>query len=1270
MKNRSVRKRSKHCGRNSRKLKDGGGLFDTLTSTVSAAKTAVKSVGTFALNSSDVQWHFANQYFVRCIDITTIQRVYRDQNIEVLQNYTFTQPKKFFIFSTQKKVEEEEKIPEEENTEKANSAKIDETVDDVAQEIEDDTPIKVTTNNDKLYKNVGTKLMFETLNNAKIIDRTAYLSIERQLQDMIATASDATKPALQNKLTYFYQNHVCFYEGLDDLFYILDIFKHNIYYLLWEGSLLQYAVIRDLIDNINLVVNLTPNATTKLKSSLAVIIQIVCRMANGLSSSVGDKLTKLAEKASENFNLEEFLANERAMTAEKKGDSDNKDNTFQTTQKEVAELTKTGQLSNTETQKIDYGYGYGIVVDDTSITFNNNNKQSYKWKDITKFEVKKDSMGVLVSSKNIIVTITTNTNNIVNIKIPCNENQCKKEEALMQKLIAAYSLYGSNNEFRYTKGNSNNNNPLNITSITLNNSSLGSLTINTKFIDLNGTTVPWKQIYSFKVRFEDKNSFTGYSVMGSHKIVIIEMVYYATDSTSTSTTYKTAILTIIGNNPLDETKKLIEKIYKLVQDSDVITYNNQKLPNMGSAYWIDIISNLSLYYNFNPLDINNDPKFYATTYVEHGSTRICPVYITNEAKLAVIIAIKFCEKLIGPDTAKYTDMVRDATHYKKFDEFFNETFVSKTGENSIVIELQKLDGLIMSNPNIYFSRINISNKGTVERTGDIRNDQLDLSGLDKLNIESLSQILYTYRQKVLNKLNNLTGGKRKTRIHKKRPTKKRNNQKTKRVYDAKHRELLKGGGFFKTRTSEELIISKSVRLAILKSNTDNFYKVINRIFYYSQLFCNIRMVRRLRMLLSNDANSGLIYNNTGYSGQDLVIQHVATAINSTLYIPFVICFAPLSFIIGHSTMGILSSPHCFVTSHLAIEVIMACSVVDANFASKMLKYLGNIPFIPVPKDQYTNIKTLDIGKNMKDIINNSLVKTNPNTSGVIALNKNFVATTNIRTYTSANVTEFGGLESFIGKYCALNYQFAGILQDVFIQKIKHTGRSEYYLCLKFTYLNYNKDQTKLNEDDITRPRIEKFKYRINTVGWLPDWFQSIQIAEVVPCVRTPSQTPIPINNQLVTYPFNSNSYYSLNRQIMVGSNINVRAAMFNAISNLSAMVYNNSGMSSVAYATGMSNRFNKNDMVKANEYYVIKPKSSSVKINDVKIENNDNTNTVSIVENYSFTVNATTTEDKLYEIIPITQSTEPVVFLHESSKHTSVNSIFESKQGNPPSTSP
>jgi hypothetical protein len=140
--------------------------------------------------------------------------------------------------------------------------------------------------------------------------------------------------------------------------------------------------------------------------------------------------------------------------------------------------------------------------------------------------------------------------------------------------------------------------------------------------------------------------------------------------------------------------------------------------------------------------------------------------------------------------------------------------------------------------------------------------------------------------------------------------------------------------------------------------------------------------------------------------------------------------APLSEIIGHLTLGMLASPHCFMTSHIFMSIFIRSGVLTQSFASKLKKLIGNIC--------WNNVYEKDIQnkyKKKEEVINYDL-----------------------------DISKLQ--EKYFCKFCAINNVFMGLLLRI----EKSTEADETTYTFTFAVIDYNKERT----DIIGNINVEKF----------------------------------------------------------------------------------------------------------------------------------------------------------------------------------------------------
>jgi hypothetical protein len=238
----------------------------------------------------------------------------------------------------------------------------------------------------------------------------------------------------------------------------------------------------------------------------------------------------------------------------------------------------------------------------------------------------------------------------------------------------------------------------------------------------------------------------------------------------------------------------------------------------------------------------------------------------------------------------------------------------------------------------------------------------------------------------------------------------------------KTRKNKKGGNLYssfknavsKTASSASNVVKKSYnatkkntyKIVKLKNNAEIFYVLLDCVF----LTCVSNMNKRLMKDLFVMSNNKSYDDQTGYTMQDNLILCISKTMKYILRIPFMVCMAPSSMIIGHLTYGFLASPHCFMTSHIFFSIFIKSGILTENFARKLKKLFGNIVF-KIEKD----IEKI-YNKTKKDI-----------------------------------VTE---LQS---KFCAINNNFMGLFKDVEIKEVDKTKT----FIFKFAYVDYNKERTQI-----------------------------------------------------------------------------------------------------------------------------------------------------------------------------------------------------------------
>jgi hypothetical protein len=178
--------------------------------------------------------------------------------------------------------------------------------------------------------------------------------------------------------------------------------------------------------------------------------------------------------------------------------------------------------------------------------------------------------------------------------------------------------------------------------------------------------------------------------------------------------------------------------------------------------------------------------------------------------------------------------------------------------------------------------------------------------------------------------------------------------------------------------------------------------------------------------LSIMRDNKIINEQTGYTMQDNLILCIGKTMRYVMRIPFLVCMAPLSMLIGHATAGVLSSPHCFVTSHIFSSILLRSGVLTDSFARQLNKLLGSVVYNYEYNDNNKKIeKTIEYNSKKEDF------------------------------------------ETYLYKLCLINDAFAGLLMSVVV---KEDNPGEKIFIFTFAVVDYNKEKTQL----IANTEVEKF----------------------------------------------------------------------------------------------------------------------------------------------------------------------------------------------------
>jgi hypothetical protein len=208
------------------------------------------------------------------------------------------------------------------------------------------------------------------------------------------------------------------------------------------------------------------------------------------------------------------------------------------------------------------------------------------------------------------------------------------------------------------------------------------------------------------------------------------------------------------------------------------------------------------------------------------------------------------------------------------------------------------------------------------------------------------------------------------------------------------------------------------KIARSKKSVDQhnvFLKVIDSVFYTANLNMISRIVDGLSVMRDNKSMNS----QTGYTMQNNLALCISKTMKYILRIPFLVCMAPISMLIGHATMGLLASPQCFMISHIFTSILLKSNILTNSFAKDISKLMGNVMF----KNKYimNNGKYESIG----DTISNNMLE-------LLKL-------------------------KYTGKFCAINNSFMGILDGIRIE----SNDDEQTYVFEFTTVNYNNDKTKI-----------------------------------------------------------------------------------------------------------------------------------------------------------------------------------------------------------------
>uniref|UniRef100_A0A6C0JJ05 OTU domain-containing protein n=1 Tax=viral metagenome TaxID=1070528 RepID=A0A6C0JJ05_9ZZZZ len=119
-----------------------------------------------------------------------------------------------------------------------------------------------------------------------------------------------------------------------------------------------------------------------------------------------------------------------------------------------------------------------------------------------------------------------------------------------------------------------------------------------------------------------------------------------------------------------------------------------------------------------------------------------------------------------------------------------------------------------------------------------------------------------------------------------------------------------------------------------------FLKIIDSVLYTVQG----NMIHRIMEGLGRMRDNTTMNSHTGLTMQNNLALCISKTMKYILRIPFLVCMAPMSEIIGHLTFGILASPHCFMVSHIFMSILLKSNILTQTFANDISKLVGNVMF--------------------------------------------------------------------------------------------------------------------------------------------------------------------------------------------------------------------------------------------------------------------------------------------------------------------------------------